>query len=178
MPASTCFYILYIYNVGPLLVQVLDQGAVAARAEDQFALLVADGLVLLVDGDDIGVMLLFREGYLQSDAESTLVVVLHLGQLAAEGFLVLGRDGKVQVHSVVAVLGIEGALDDVLLQRRALHLAVAVEFQQRLGQAAVAQVLLFEQEVDDGRVVAAVQVLLDVELGAQHTCFQIVEESK
>ena len=73
-----------------LLVEVLDECAVTAWAEHQVPLFVAYGLVLLVDGDDVGVVLLFREGYVQLDAEGALVVVLYLCDFAAESGAVFG----------------------------------------------------------------------------------------
>ena len=50
-------------DVGTLLVEVLDEGSVSARTEDEFAVVVADGVVLLVYSDDVGVVFLFGEGY-------------------------------------------------------------------------------------------------------------------
>ena len=123
-------------------------------------------------------MFLLREGYVEFDAEGAFVVLLHFGNLAAEGCTVLGGDGKVQVDSAIATFGVEGTLYDVLLKGGALYGSVAVEFQQGFGQASVAEVLLLEQEVDDGAVVAAVEVVLDVEVGGCHLGFQVVEESK
>lgn len=104
--------------------------------------------------------------------------MFHFGNLLEEGFAVLGRDGKVQVDSVVTIAGIEGALDDVFLEGGALHSAVAVEFQQCLGQAAIAEVLLLEEEIDDGAVVASAHVVVDVEVGTFHAVLQVVVEGE
>ena len=163
-------------EVGPLFVEVLDECAVSAGAEDEASVLVAQGLVLLVDGDEVGVVLLFRVGYLEFYAEGALVVLLYFGQFAPERRAVFRRDGEVQVDGAVGGAGIEGAFDDVFFERGALHRAVAVEFEQRFREASVAEVLLFEEEVDDGGVVAALQVVLDVEVGGGHAGFQVVEE--
>ena len=45
-------------EVGALLVEVLDEGAVSAGTEDEASLLVAHGVVLFVDSDDVRVVLL------------------------------------------------------------------------------------------------------------------------
>ena len=165
-------------EVGALLVEVFYQGTVATGTEHQASVVVAHRVVLFVDGYGVGVMFLFREGYLQFDAEGAFVVLLHFGNLAPEGGAMFGRDGKVQVDSAVGVACIERSFNDVFLEGGALHLAVAVEFQQGLGQVAVAEVLLFEEEVDDGAVVAATHVFVDVEVGALHARLQVVIEGE
>ena len=65
-------------KVGMLFVEVLDKGSVSAGAEDETPLFVAQGVVLLVNGDDVGVMLLFRECYFEFYAKCVFVVLLSL----------------------------------------------------------------------------------------------------
>ncbi len=120
-------------EVGTLLVEVLNECTVSARAEDEASVFVANGIVLLVDGDDVGVMFLFREGYFQFDTEGGFVVLFDFGYFLAEARTVFRRDGKVQVDSVVGVASVECTFNDVLLEGCALYFAVAVEFEERFG---------------------------------------------
>ena len=77
-------------EVGALLVEILYEGAVPTWAEDEAAILVACRVVLLVDGDGVCIMLLFREGYFEFDAECALVVVFHFSNLFKERLAVFG----------------------------------------------------------------------------------------
>ncbi len=131
-------------DVGALFVEVLDEGSVATGAEDEASFVVANGFVLLVDGDDVGIVFLLGEGDVEFDVKGMLVEQLDLGHFLAEEGAVLGRDGEMDVDGVVALAGVFGSLDNVLFERGALGVAVAVEFEQAFGKAAVAHVLLLE----------------------------------
>ena len=73
-----------------LLVEVFDKGAVAAGAEYEGTLFVTDRVVLLIDGDDVGVVFLLGEGDVQLYPEGIFVEAFHLGHLAAEKGAVFG----------------------------------------------------------------------------------------
>ena len=165
-------------DVGTLLVEVLDEGTVSAGTEDDVAVVVAHGVVLLVDGDDVGVVLLLGEGDVQFDMEGILVVAFHFGHFLAEEGAVFGRDGEVEVDGVVAHAGVLGTFDDVLFEGCALQVSVFVEFEQSFGQVAVAHVLFFEEEVDDGGEVATVHIVAEVGLVFLHAGHEVVEESE
>ena len=66
----------------------------------------------------------------------------------------------------------------MLFQRGALQVSIFVEFKQSFGQAAVAHVLWLEEEVDDGGVVAALHVVVEVGLGVLHAGHQVVVEGE
>lgn len=173
--------VVYVFNkndVGALLVEVFYQGAVSSGAEDEASVVVAQGKVLFVDGYDVGVVMLLGKADFEGNAIGGLVVVAHGGEAASEGGAVFGRDGEVEVYGTVGAACVECAFGDVLFQGCACAVAVAVEFEQTFGQRAVAEVLLFEQEVDNGAVIAAVQVVLNVEVRGPHARFQVVVESE
>ena len=165
-------------DVGALFVEVFDECAVAAGPEDELPVVVADGVVLFVDGYDVGVVLLFGEGDVEFYVEGVFVVAFHFGHFATEEGPVFGRDGEVEVDGVVAHAGVFGAFDDVFFEGCALQVAVAMEFEQAFGQVSVAQVLVVEQEVDDGGEVGAVHVVAEVGVVFGHACHEVVEEGE
>ena len=146
-------YVVDVFDkdkVGALFVEVLDECTVSAGTEHQPAVIVAYGVVLFVDGNDVGIVFLLGEGDVQLHMEGILVVAFHFGHFLAEEGAVFGRHGEVEVDGVVAHTCVLGTFDDVLFEGRALQMAVFVEFEQAFGQVAVAHVLVLEEEVDDG----------------------------
>ena len=111
--------ILDEHDVGIALVQVLEQGTMACRAEQQVARRVAVGRVVHVDGDGVGRGLLLA----QRDVILHAPHLLHQGHLGLDQFLkartMLGRDGEVDAHAATAVGSILSALLKVLLERGA-----------------------------------------------------------
>ena len=110
--------------------------------------------------------------------EGFFVVAAHFGYFFAEEGAVFGRDGEVDVDRAVAHAGVFSAFDDVLFEGCALEVSVAVEFEQSFGQATVAHVLFFEEEVDDGGEVATVHIVAEVGLVFFHAGHEVVEESE
>ena len=166
------------YHVGAALVKVLDQSAVSAGTEYQLPVLVPHRLVVFVHNQSVGVVLLLREFYLNLGVERTFVILLHFGYLLAEQGLVLWRDGEMQPHLTVGTHGVLHTLNDMLLERGALYVAVFVKLNQRLRQFTITEVLLFQQEVYDGGVVAAAHIVVQVKPRIGHALVQIVEEGE
>ena len=77
-------------KVGALFVEVLDECTVSAGTEHQPAVVVAYGVVLFVDGNDVGVVFLLGEGDVQFHMEGILVVAFHFGHFLAEEGAVFG----------------------------------------------------------------------------------------
>ena len=147
-------------DVGVNLVEVLDECAVATGTEQQGAVVVAERGVVGVGGDGVGAGLLLGESDVELDAVLLGVEVGLLGDFLTEQLHVLMGDGEVDVGLAVAG-GIEGALDEVLLHRRARTVLVVVEQEQSFRQLTVVQSFGVEHVGDNGLVVAVGDELHD-----------------
>ena len=113
---------------------------------------------------------------MKSYAKNAFVVFLDFCNFLFEKRTMFGRYGKMNVHLSVFGLRIFDTFDDMLFQRSSLDLAIFVEFQQGFGQCAIAEILLFQKEIDHGCEVAAIHVVSKIERGAFHAVLQVVEE--
>ena len=123
-------------HIGIEVVEVFDQGAVSAGAEEQAAVCVAKRRAVGVGSHSVGGWFLLGEGDVELYA-----FVLHktrstlFGQCFEKG-AVFGRNGEVESHVAVGA-GIFHPFHEVLFERRARSVGIAMELQQSLGQTAV-----------------------------------------
>ena len=141
-------------DIGIQRIEVADQRAVPPRAEEQATILAAEEPPFRGQRQRIGRGLLLAEAHQIAHAVVLLVAVLDARYEALEVTLMLRGDGEVQVYLTEAIASVEGALDEVLLQCGALDLVVAVEEEQPLRFASIAQPLRQEQRLHDGLIVA------------------------
>ena len=134
-------------DVGINLVQVFNQGAVTAGTEEQRTVFVAEGLVVGACGDGVGRRLLLGERDVVLHAVLLGILVDLLCDALLEHIHVLVGDGEVDIGLAVGC-GIECALDEVLLHRRARTFGIVVEQEHALRQLAVVQAFLEEHVLD------------------------------
>ena len=174
------------HHVGIDVVEVFNKRAVAARAEEQAAVLLAERRIVGVGGRRVGRGFLFRETDVESGIVGGGILRGFLGCQCLEEGAVLGRHGEVHVHFSVLALSVERAFHEVFFQRRARALGVVVEFQQTFRQCAVVEAVLAEQRVHHGLVCAvgeqgwnilAVQAEAgSVEVGVESRFIDIIEK--
>lgn len=92
----------------------------AAGTEDEVPLFIADGVVLFVDGDDVGVVLLFGEGDIELDVEGVFVIAFYFADFLAEECAVFGRDSEMEVDCTVGHASVFGSFNDVFFERGSL----------------------------------------------------------
>ena len=130
------------HHVGIDVVEIFNKRAVAARAEEQAAVLLAERRIVGVGGRRVGRGFLFRETNVESGIVGGGILRGFLCCQCLEEGAVLGRHGEVYVHFSVLALSVERAFHEVFFQRRARALGVAVEFQQSFRQCAVVETVL------------------------------------
>jgi hypothetical protein len=145
-------------------VEVFQEGAVAAGAEEKLPVGRAGGGAAGVQGDGVGGGALEGEGHLEPAAAGLLQGRNGLGGEALEGFHVLRRGGEVDPADALAIAQDVDGLDEVLLEGGAGAAFVAVEREDALGRGGVVEAVMAEKEVrpegkallpqGDGRVLA------------------------
>ena len=118
-------------HIGGNLVQVLDQRTVTARTEQHRAIGLAEGRAVGIGGDGVGRRFLLREADVVLHAVFLCEAVGLLGHLLLEEFHVLMAHREVHV-SLALRGGVEGALHQMLLHRRARAFGIFVEQQHAL----------------------------------------------
>ena len=103
------YYVIDILNEHYIcinVVEVLDEGAMAAWTEQQSTILVAERSIVGVGSDGVGAGLLLREAYIKMDVIEFLKRLKFLSNFALEQLKMLVRHGEVDVGLTVRA-GIE-----------------------------------------------------------------------
>ena len=161
------------------VVEVLDQGTVSARAEEEAAVGLAEEVALGVDGDGVGGGFLAAVADVVAHAVLLLVAVLELGHGLLEELFVLGRDGEVQLGGAFVVGGVACGLEEVLLEGETVEAVVVVELEQGLGQLAVVEAFVGEQQAHQVDLAVLLQHAVDAEaVVVLRGAVEVVEEGE
>ena len=145
-------------DIGVLVIEVMNEGTVSARAKEQFAVRSAEGCSVGIGSQGIGGGQLLGESDVIVHAVFLLKALQVIGYMLSKERQMVVRDGEVQVHDTLGS-GIESTFNEVFEGRRAGTVSVSMEEQQTLGQGTV--VHIFEQ-VTNGRL-----TLFAFELGTE-----------
>ena len=147
------------------LVQVVDEGAVAGRTEQEGVVIGTERLVLRIDGDGVGSLVLVGEGDLVFHAVTGLEDGLHFGESLLEERLVFRGDGNDEVAGAVGIAHVRGGLHEVFGDGGADFPAlIAVELDDTFRLGAIAQAFVREDFAQDGLAVGG-RIFLSAEEG-------------
>ena len=127
-------------DISLYLVEVLDEGTMATRTEQQRTITIAERSAIGIGSDSIGRRLLLREGNIILNTIFISIEVGLLSHLLLEQFHVLVADGEVYVSLTIRG-SIQCSLYQVLLHRGAWTFRIVMEQEQTLGQLTVVQSL-------------------------------------
>ena len=130
--------------------EVVEQRSMAAGAEHQLALRVAEGSPVGIAGETLRLGSLRRDPEVEALAEPSADRVRAPPRELAQPRLPFGRRGEVDVRHVPCVGHDRARVDQVLLERGARPFGRVVEQHQRLGRGGIAEALGAEQGVEDG----------------------------
>ncbi len=120
------------------VVEVVDEGSVAGRAEEQTVVLGAERTVLDVNGDGVGSLVLVGECNVVFHPVSGLILGLHGGNGLLEESLVLRRNGHAEIGGAVLVAHIGLGLNEMLGKSRAdFPVRIFVELQNAFWLSSV-----------------------------------------
>ena len=133
------------------LIEVVDEGAVTGGTEEEGAIGLAERLVVGVYGDGVGGFVLIGEADVVLDAVAFFVGGKDFADGGFEERTVLRRDGDGELAGTIGIPHVLLRLYEVLGDGGAhLPVGVAVELEDALGLAAVAEALLLAEESLEG----------------------------
>ena len=153
--------VLDVDQVAAQVVEVLDQRAVPAGPEEQAAIGVAQRPVVRVHRQRVGGGLLRGEADLEARLEQALEPLSRSIEEFVEHRPVFGGNGEVQPAATLAIPGVLGRLDQVLLEGGAASVRVLVKEQNSLGPVVVVETLRIEQGVEYVEVAAARRLAIE-----------------
>jgi len=151
------------------LVQVVDQGAVTGRAEQEGVVIGPEGFVLRIHGDGVRGLVLEGEGDVVFHAVTRFEVGFYLGEGLFEKSLVLRGDGDDKVAGAVGIAHVGRGLHEVLGDGGTYFpVLIAVELDDTLGLGAIAQAFVRQDFLQDrlpirGRVLLRTEECLRIE---------------
>ena len=127
------------YDISIQVVQVLNQGTVTTRTEQQFTVLVAERFVFHIGSHCIRTRFLFRE----TDVISRTILSLIFGSLGSHQFLeqctMLSRDSEVYIHFPTLSGSIQCPFYQMFFQRCTHAICITMELEQTFRQRSIVQ---------------------------------------
>ena len=127
------------YNIGIQVVQVLNQGTVTTRTEQQFTVLVAERFVFHIGRYRICTRFLFRE----TDVISRTILSFVFSSLGSHQFFeqctMFSRDSEVYIHFPTLSGSIQCSLYQMLFQRCTHAICITMELEQAFRQRSIVQ---------------------------------------
>ena len=130
------------------LVQVVDKGAVTGGAEQQAAIVLAERLVVLINGYSVRCLVLICEGDVVLHPILLFISREHLCYGLLEELRVLRRDGYREVAGAVGILHILLSLNQMLRNSGAHFAGIPVELEHALGFGAIRQAGFLQQGLE------------------------------
>ena len=127
------------------IVQVINQGAVTCRPAEDGSVVAEEGFVIRRDCYGIGILGLVCEADIILHPVAFLIFFLHFRQSSFEQRPMLRRNGNREVDTSIGITHIFLSLDKMLCKSGAHLISIAMEFQNTLGFAAIAETGLFQK---------------------------------